>query len=326
MAKKWKVHRGGPGPQTLEMRTAAPPAVAPPPERAEGEGLLNLQSAIEELTRLNELAAAAATDGIATPAPTAPAPVAAPPDRQTDLPLLRLSERLEVVIDPPAAAAVHPEAQLLPPRVREAFEIFQRDCPPPLAQQLRKLRARLTEEQGRWQRAGRHLHSVAVVSPRTGSGRSVVARNLAACLGAAPETKVLLIDGDARRPSLHKRVDIPKAPGLAEALQHGAAAAAWTRVPDSGLYLLPLGAVRPALDMLDYPRLAAFLDGLRGQFDWVVVDTPPMEWADAEMICQSTDAALLVLRNQREYFDEAEAAVRRLDSARLLGAILNFAG
>lgn len=321
MAKKWKVHRGGPGPQTLEM--PAPPAA--PPAAAAADELLNLQSAIEELTRLNELAAIAAEPGDVTePAPD-------PEPSLAHLPLLRLSERLEVVIEPDAAPAAVAQpnlpaaAQTLPARAREAFEIFQRSCPAPLAQQLRKLRARLTEEQGRWQRAGRHLHSVAVVSPRAGSGRSVVARNLAACLGAAPDARVLLIDGDARRPSLHKRVDIPKSPGLAEGLQHGAAQAAVTRVPDSGLYLLPLGAVRPALDMLDYPRLAAFLDGLRGQFDWVVVDTPPMEWADAEMICQATDAALLVLRNQREYFDEAEAAVRRLDSARLLGAILNFA-
>ena len=288
---------------------------------------IDLRSAIEELTRLNNLAAAVSVPAVAETvsfADSQPEPFPA------DLPLLRLSERLEVVIEPAAEAAAAPaavtaEAQILPAKAREGFEIFQRACPAPLAQQVRKLRARLTEEQGRWHRAGRNLNSVAVVSPRVGGGRSVVARNLVACLGSAPEARVLLIDGDAKHPSLHKRVDIPKAPGLAEALQHGAASAALTRVPDSGLYLLPLGAVRPALDMLDYPRLAALLDSLRGQFDWVIVDTPPMEWADAEMICQATDAALLVLRNQREYFDEAEAAVRRLDSARLLGAILNFA-
>ena len=51
-----------------------------------------------------------------------------------------------------------------------------------------------------------------------------------------------------------------------------------------------------------------------------------METADGEALSGVADGTVLVLRNGREYFDEANAAVRRLDPARLVGAILNYAG
>jgi len=266
-------------------------------------GLLDLHSAIEEMERLT------------TVADRAMQPVAVP------APWFQLSDNIQVLVEEPA------EIPLLPAGTRAAFEILHPQCPPRWAEAVRKLRGRLLEERVRWEAAGRRLRSLAIVSPRRSSGRSSTARNLAACLGALPDTNVLLVDADTVHPSLHRRLRVSQSPGLTEAI--AAAGGEWRqhvrRVPDSGLHGLTYGAAGAGIDPLPHGRLPAFLDRACAEFAWVIADVPPMESADGEALSGLTDGTVLVLRNQREFFDEADAAVRRLDPARLLGAILNYA-
>ena len=72
-------------------------------------------------------------------------------------------------------------------------------------------------------------------------------------------------------------------------------------------------------------RSVPTVEGACAEFAWVILDGPALESADGEALSGVTDGTVLVLRNQSEYFDEADAAVRRLDLAQLLGAILNYA-
>jgi Mrp family chromosome partitioning ATPase len=291
--------------------------------------LLDLRAALEQMEQLSTVAEAAGR----APAPRArllPGEVT----EEGAVRLIRLTDEIQAVVEhehsgPAAAAELEtPLAGVcLPVECRAVFEILNPNCPRPWAEAFRKLRGRLAEEKARWEAAGRRLHSIAILSPRRGGGRSLTARNLAGCLGAQPDARVLLVDADARRPELHKRLRMPESPGLAEAIS--AAGEDWVqfvrRVPESGLYVLPCGAPRGGIDALDYARLPEFLDRAAQNFTWVVMDAAPMETADGEAISCIADASLLVLRNQREYFDEAGAAVRRLDPSRLVGSILNFA-
>lgn len=301
----------------------------PLPQSAE----FGLEAALAELSQLQQMAAA-----VAGPPPPPPPLAAAELD---DTRIIRISSNIEALIEPEEVEAVTIEtgaaaptaspallqaAALLPPESRNGIEIFAARCPSSFAEGFRKLRERLIEEQSRWSQSGRPLNSVAVISPRRGSGRSVITRNLAACLGASPDARVLLIDADPRKPSLHRRLRVAQSPGLAEAARSGPM---WResvrRVPETGLFVLTLGAIGAGAEGLDDTLIANLLDYARSEFTWIFLDGPSMETAHAEMLARLADSSLLVLRNQTEYFDEAEAALRRLDSSRLLGMILNFA-
>jgi Mrp family chromosome partitioning ATPase len=137
---------------------------------------------------------------------------------------------------------------------------------------------------------------------------------------------VLLVDADLGRPSVHRRLRIAQSPGLTDAIE--ARKSNWGdyvhQLPGSGLHILPLGAAATGIDGLDLARLPDFLECAAGVFQWIVIDAPPMDSADGEALASMADGTVLVLRREREYFDEANAAVRRIDPARLLGAVLNF--
>jgi Mrp family chromosome partitioning ATPase len=298
--------------------------------------LLDLHAALEELAHLqNGAHSGRVSRPVRPPRPPAPSPMHRLPGEVTEwglARLIRISEGIEVLIEPERAAASLAETAVaapipeLPAASRRSFDVFDPRCPANLADAFRKLRGRLVEEQERRRAAGAVLNSVAIVSARHSSGRSATARNLAACLGTSPDARVLLVDADAVKPSLHRRLSLPQSPGLAEALPAGPA---WRglahRIPGSGLYVLTLGAAHTGIDSLDYRLLPAFLERVRAEFDWCVIDAPSMETADGEAVAGLADSALLVLRNERDYFDEADAVVRRLGPSHLLGAVLNFA-
>jgi Mrp family chromosome partitioning ATPase len=324
------------------LQVEEPVLLPRPVQTSEAVGeLLGLHAALEQMAHLSAVAEPS------TPAHIAPAPrqpLLQLPGEVTEAGearLIRITNDIQALIEPDtapadeqaAAAAAAPEEEpsfassWLPADCRGALEVLSARCPSHWADSLRKLRGRLLEERTRWEAAGRRLSSVAIASPRRAGGRSATARNLAACLGALPDARVLLVDADVGRPSLHRRLRLSQSPGLTEAL--GSERDGWRayirRVPDSGLYVLPLGAAPAGMDPIDPQRFPALLDRLRADFAWIIVDAPPMETADGETMTTVTDATVLVLHNNREYFDEAEAAVRRIDPSRLLGAILNFA-
>lgn len=297
------------------LEAAAEPASAPYAPNS----LLDLQSALEEMAHLQTVAESAG------PAPA----VTAPPSENDAEPgaarWIQITAEIQALLDEEAPAeSPLPEASLSASS-RDAFELFTPHCPPRLAEAFRKLRGRLLEERVQWEAAGRALHSIAIVSPRRRSGRSATARNLAACLGAAPDTKVLLVDADVERPSLHRRLSLPRSPGLAEALGSGGGWRQYVqRVPDSGLHVLTIGGTAAGIDSFGDEAVCAFLERARAEFTWTILDAPSMETADGETLARLAGAALLVLHNEREYFDEAGAAVRRLAPSRLLGAVLNY--
>jgi receptor protein-tyrosine kinase len=258
--------------------------------------LLDLQAALEEMAHLSTVAETAAAKGPAR--------------------VIQITGEIQAVLEEEPAR----EIPCLAPESRARFEVLRADCPRPWAQAVRKLRGRLIEERARREAAGRSLCSLAIVSPRRGGGRSTAARNLAASLAVLPDAKVLLMDADVERPSLPRRLGVPQAARLVDGGREFL-----RRVPDTGLHLLALGnsGANPLIDSLDHARLATYLQDARAHFTWVIVDAPPMETADGEALATMTDGLVMVLRAGREYFDEADAAVRRLDPTRLIGAILN---
>ncbi|HVF31410.1 MAG TPA: polysaccharide biosynthesis tyrosine autokinase [Acidimicrobiales bacterium] len=169
------------------------------------------------------------------------------------------------------------------------------------------------------------LRTLAVVSVDPGAGKSATALNLAR-EAAALEVPVVLIDGDLRRPVLHERLDLPRSPGLSEALSGASDAETaghlvqgWLRVVTSGALVAdPAGlfggrAFREALDGMSWAEL-------------VVVDTPAGGlFADALAIASQCDATLVVVdaeRSKRRPVRELVESLRHV-SAQPIGIVLN---
>ncbi len=182
------------------------------------------------------------------------------------------------------------------------------------------------------QRAGGQARVLLVTSAGPMEGKTTVVSNLGIAL-AAISRKVLLIDGDMRRPRLHKVFDEANSWGLSDLLREKNAVdelpievlAKQTPVPR--LYLLPSGASTGNIfGLLHSDRLARLLPMFRQEFDYVLVDAPPcLEFADARIMARYTEELLLVVRANYTDRRTVQAAVERLrfDGIPLMGVILN---
>ena len=166
-----------------------------------------------------------------------------------------------------------------------------------------------------------------VTSTASGEGKTLIATNLAVALAHARQ-RVLLIDGDMRRPCLHEAFDLPQAPGLSELFRDSTIAA--TAVRDSsvpGLKILTAGTepLNPA-DILGFDPIARISDMLGRDFDWIVIDSPPVgDVTDACLFAGGATRVLFVVAGDRVTRADARAAVDRLVAAdaSFAGAVLS---
>lgn len=205
------------------------------------------------------------------------------------------------------------------PRAAERLVMAQ-EASPLLVEQFRTLAATLLRAQGE-----RPIKSLIVTSPSPGDGKSHVALNLALTLSDSYHRRVLLIDADLRRPTLHQVFRLTNSKGLHEALQaDGDEKVATTRVSEN-LTLLPAG--RPQgnpLAGLSSGRMKRIVTDAAAAFDWVIVDSPPVVvLADAHLVSETVDAAIVVVRAGVTRFPDLAAAIDTLGHDRVLGVVLN---
>lgn len=171
-----------------------------------------------------------------------------------------------------------------------------------------------------------------ITSPQPGEGKTTVASNLAIAL-AEIKHRVLLIDGDLRRPRLHKVFDVANSWGLSDLLCEKDAAVELpieqlvkkTSVPN--LCLLPSGPGPDGIfNYLYSPRMLRLFSRFREEFDHVLVDAPPcLEYADARILARNADGVILVFRANKTDKKTALAVVDQLmrDRIPIAGTILN---
>ncbi len=173
---------------------------------------------------------------------------------------------------------------------------------------------------------------VVLTSPNPGEGKSTVVSNLGIAL-AEINQRVLLIDGDLRKPRLRGIFSLTAQSGLSDLLRQKQplngnpleCLVVETSVP--GLYVLPSGSESAASTNLLYsPRMGELVQLLRHHFDTILIDTPPMlHIPDARVLGRLADAVILVVRANRTTRDATRAAYQRLaeDGTPVLGTILN---
>jgi capsular exopolysaccharide synthesis family protein len=175
--------------------------------------------------------------------------------------------------------------------------------------------------------AERKLHTIAVTSPGPSEGKSTIAVNLASVLVQAG-ARVLLVDADLRHPVLHTIFKHAKKPGLSDlAVQNGDPAEAIFATGLDGLYCLPCGTIPPSpADLLTLNATRDLLERLEGEYDYIVIDTPPvLVAADTPIIGALADTSIIVVRAGRTAFDalqDARAAVLN-GGAHLSGLVVN---
>ena len=191
---------------------------------------------------------------------------------------------------------------------------------PLLVEQFRSLAGTLHRVQGE-----RHIKSLIVTSPSPGDGKSHVAVNLALTLSDSYRRRVLLIDADLRRPTLHLLFRVPNTRGLSETLNEKTDEKVAAVQISETLTLLPAGQPEPnPLGGLSSGRMKRILADAVSQFDWVIVDSPPVGvLADAHLVSETVDAAILVVRAGVTRFPDLQAAADTLGHERILGIVLN---
>jgi capsular exopolysaccharide synthesis family protein len=166
-----------------------------------------------------------------------------------------------------------------------------------------------------------------VASAEVSEGKTLVATHLATGL-AQIGRRVVLVDGDLRRPSVHAAFNFPVNPGLSEVLA-GTVQPSETvrRTTQSNLWILPAG--RPAShpgDLLGSSAFQRLLAGLANSFDTVVIDSPPVLAAtDASLVAHQNTGTVFVVSADRTARSSARSALERLDAvgARFVGVVLN---
>lgn len=194
------------------------------------------------------------------------------------------------------------------------------NAPRLVAEEVRNLVANLLSPSG-----GHPMRTVLVTGAAPGDGRTTLAVNVAACVTSVGK-RVVLVDASFRKPDVAALFGAPVEPGLGEVL------ARRTQVADAirntgipGLSILPAGS-RPAdtVGALGSETMQGLLDGLARQFDYVVVDGPPLMLADARILAPMVDAVVCALRaanSRRATATECLATLRRL-GAKVLGMVL----
>ncbi len=166
-----------------------------------------------------------------------------------------------------------------------------------------------------------------VTSAGKGEGKSTTAANLAIAL-AQDAKKVALVDGDLRRPSVHRQIGIPNNAGLTNAIVSGAPLADVTLdIGIENLSVITAGPIPPnPAELLDSARFSRIMEELRTIYDIVVFDAPPvLGVADASVLGGKVDGVVLVLASGEVERRAARRVVQMLAQARanVLGVMLN---
>jgi capsular exopolysaccharide synthesis family protein len=191
----------------------------------------------------------------------------------------------------------------------------------PAAEAFRLLTVRL-----RHLRRDRVLKKVLITSTIPQEGKSMVAGNLACTLALKTHQKVLLLEGDLRRPSLSKMFGLGKNPGLCEWLEGECSlAGSMYHLEDADIWILPAGSASSnALELLQSGRLSSLMDRLTAWFDWIIIDSPPvLPLADTSVWMRLADGILLTTRQGRTEKRQLLRGLEAVEPKKLIGALVN---
>lgn len=172
------------------------------------------------------------------------------------------------------------------------------------------------------------LKTLVVTSAGPGSGKSIISANLAATF-ASEEKKVLLVDADLRKPTVHKTFRVRNNDGLTTLLtsRDTQISDIIYRTSKEGLFILTSGAIPPnPAELLASKKMDQLKNEMAELFDLVIFDMPPvMAVTDSQIMASKVDGTIFVIPKGRVRKEEALKSKEMLEmvNANILGAIMN---
>ncbi len=191
------------------------------------------------------------------------------------------------------------------------------------AEAFRLLATRLNDS-----RQARPMKRVLVTSGIPQEGKSLMAANLACALSKSDHPRVLLIEGDLRRPALSALFEVPTGNGIAEFVEDKCPLEECIYfIRSAGVWLLPAGrASSNPQALMKSESLASLVAQASAWFDWVVIDSPPMlPLADTSIWMRVAEGILLTVRQGKTEKKALKSCIEALDQEKVIGVILNSA-
>ncbi|HKX30943.1 MAG TPA: polysaccharide biosynthesis tyrosine autokinase [Blastocatellia bacterium] len=175
--------------------------------------------------------------------------------------------------------------------------------------------------------AGRPPKTMLVTSSQPGEGKTTTAVNTSACL-AQLGAKVVIIDADMRRPTVHKMLGVDQKPGLSTYLSSEVDLMKLVKPTKiQNLYILSAGLIPPSpAELISSERMRIALQKLSEEFDHVVVDSPPIgSVTDPVIISRQVEGVILVVHGGKSTREMVRHARKELTSvgAKIFGVVLN---
>lgn len=167
---------------------------------------------------------------------------------------------------------------------------------------------------------------ISSTSPQDGKTTSAV--NLAVAMSQTGK-KVLLMDADMRRPSIHGLFELDNTKGLSTLVSGAGEKDTVQKGPVENLFIIPSGPIPPnPSELLGSDKFKSLLNILREKFDLIIIDSPPMlSVADALILSKQVDGSIIVARSGKTTYEAAYKVMKRLNDidAKVIGAIINAA-
>lgn len=192
----------------------------------------------------------------------------------------------------------------------------------PVSEQYRTVRTNL-----QFSSADSAIKSMIITSSGPGEGKSMTTANLAVVY-AQQGKRVLLIDGDMRKPTVHYTFRLDNLQGLSNILI-GESPLEDAITPSSvdHLDLIPCGPIPPnPAELLGSKKMESLIQQASQWYDMTIIDTPPvLAVADAQILANIVDGSLIVVRSGQTEYEAVIEAKEALEpaNAKLLGAVLN---
>lgn len=182
------------------------------------------------------------------------------------------------------------------------------------------------------------VKTLLVSSGMPAEGKSFVAANLAVSLARNSANKILLIDADLRRPSLHSLLGTPNDRGLSDylagtcPLREVMQQCDLSNQPEgagelelANLTFIPTGApVEHASELIANLKIKDLVAEASATFDWILIDSPPvLVFSDAVDLARAVDSVLLVVRGSQTTYEIAQRAQSSFANSHILGVVLN---
>jgi capsular exopolysaccharide synthesis family protein len=172
----------------------------------------------------------------------------------------------------------------------------------------------------------RGFKTLLVTSSGMSEGKTLTAANLALTMAKEINLRVLLVDGDLRRPAVHRFLGFSSSTGFADYLSGNASMEEivhGTQIPNFSV--VPVGKVPDnPVELLNSQRMRLFMTYVTDKFDWIIFDSPPLTaLADADILSTLTDGVLLVVRAFQTPSDMLARSLEALKGKNILGVVLN---